>query len=90
MYALFNFRPSLTLSEFGWFEIFAKWRHLYKKAEDLSETFDEHRGLADNIAADCYLNDKEWGRKLYEKALDLAKTPADFKEFLSILRSLSA
>ena len=36
IYAFFNLSPSLTWSELLWFEIFALWRHLYKKSEDLS------------------------------------------------------
>lgn len=47
----------------------------FKKLEKDAEDSYDYRELADKVLES---GDKEWGRKLYQKSLDLADCPADF------------
>jgi len=49
-----------------------------EQEKEADDSFD-YRHLADSIADENYLGDKEWARKLYKKAEDLAKDSGDYK-----------
>lgn len=57
---------------------------LDKMAEYLAIDFDEHNALAGAIADEEYLGDKEYGKKVYQNAENLAES---FEDFLALGQS---
>ena len=57
----------------------------FKKSEAICASFDDIWTLADNVTDDDYLGDKDWGRSIYQKALDKAE---DFQQFFNVAGSL--